>query len=341
MRRRRVLALVREGLLPPESLEGVPEKEISHWKMEYDVLAALESLGHEVVCVEVVDELRRIREALEEVQPHIVFNMLEDFHGVVAFDANVVAYLELMRMPFTGCNSRGLVLSRDKALTKKICVYHRLPAPPFAVFPRGQRVRRPERLGFPLIVKSLNEDASAGISQASIVESDEHLARRVAFIHDHIVDDAIAERFVAGREVYIGVLGNQRAQLFPPWELLMGGMPQASARIATESVKFDLAYQEKYDIRSDAAQDLPAGSLERMRKVARRLFRHLGMNGYARFDFRVTEAGEVYVLEGNANPDLSHDEDFAKAAAAAGLAYDQLIQRVISLGLRWHKTRFG
>lgn len=339
MKRRRVLALVRQGLMPPESLDGVPEREISRWKMEYDVLQALESLGHDVTCIEVVDELRLIREALEEVRPHIVFNMLEDFHGVVAFDANVVAYLELMRMPFTGCNSRGLVLSRDKALTKKICVYHRLPAPPFAVFPRGQRVRRPPRLDFPLIVKSLNEDASAGISQASIVENDEQLARRVEFVHEHIVDDAIAERFIDGREVYIGVLGNQRAQLFPPWELLMGGLPSGSARIATESVKFDLGYQERYDIRSDAAEDLPPGSADRMRKVARRLFRHLGMNGYARFDFRVTDDGEVYVLEGNANPDLAHDEDFAKAAGAAGISYDQLIQKVLSLGLRWHTTR--
>src|SRR5688500_4882758 len=120
--------------------------------------------------------------------------MMEAFHELGTFDHNVVAYLELLRVPYTGCNPRGLMLSRDKALSKKILAYHRIPCPDFAVFPIGRAVRRPSRLGFPLIVKSLTEDASLGISQASVVESDEKLRERVAFVHESLETSAIAER---------------------------------------------------------------------------------------------------------------------------------------------------
>lgn len=335
MKRLRVLVLIREGCMPPHDPSGHSDGEVLAWRMEYDVLSALDALGHKTTSLEVRDELGPIREALAEIKPHIVFNTLEDFAGVVSFDANVVAWLELLRVPFTGCNSRGLVLSRDKALAKKVCVYHRIPTPAFLVVPRGRKPKVRRGLDFPFIVKSLREDASAGIAQASIVHDMAHLERRVAFIHEQIGDDAIVERFIDGREVYVGILGNARATSFPVWELLLDHLPEGAARIATESVKFDAGYQERHDIRSERAEGLPEGVAVRCTHLAKRLFRHLGMSGYARFDFRVDAAGDVYVLEGNANPDLSRDEDFAKSAAAGGLPYEHLVRRILSLGRSW------
>lgn len=336
MRKKRVLALVGEGARPPRSLKGLTDAQVSEFKMEYDVLAGLETVGHEVQCLEASYDLMRIRKEIDAFKPQIVFNMLEDFHGHVVFDQNVVAYLELLRMPFTGCNPRGLVLSRDKALTKKICRYHRITTPSFRVFPRGRRARHLKRLAFPLIVKSLQEDASLGISQASLVHTQEQLQERVEFVHDQIGDDAIAEEYIDGRELYLGLLGNARLETFPIWELKMDNLPDGVPRIATARMKWNLKFQEKYKIATEAALDLPPGTAEKIQRIGKRIFRFLRLSGYARLDFRLRADGEVFLLEANANPDLSRDEDLALSAQAAGIDYETLIRRIVSLGLRYH-----
>src|SRR5690606_19560 len=155
---------------------------------------------------------------VENFKPDIVFNLLEEFHGETLYAQNVVSLLELLRVPYTGCNPRGQMLARGKDLSKKLLKYHRVPVPAFAVFPIGRKVRRPGRLKFPLIVKSLSEDASRGIAQASVVDSDEKLNERVAFIHKRIKTAAIAEEYIDGREIYVGVIGNDRLQVLPVWE---------------------------------------------------------------------------------------------------------------------------
>jgi D-alanine-D-alanine ligase len=219
MKRLRVLVLVHPELVPPDTLKGHTEQEINEWKTEYDVASTLREAGHEVRPLGVENELKPIREEIESWKPDVVFNLLEQFHGEAVYDQNVASYLELLRMPYTGCNPRGLVLARGKDLSKKLLIYHRIPLPAFAVFPPRRKIRRPPRLAFPLIVKSLNEDASWGISQASVVDSDEKLAERVSFIHESIGTAAIAEQYIEGRELYVGVLGNERLRVFPIWEL--------------------------------------------------------------------------------------------------------------------------
>ncbi|MHC4578893.1 MAG: D-alanine--D-alanine ligase family protein [Planctomycetota bacterium] len=334
----RVLALVPEGGVPPDSLEGLSEKEIAAWKMEYDVVSALARIGHEVRCLAVRDDLLPLRTTIEEFRPHIVFNMLEEFHGYVSFDQNVVSYLELLRVPYTGCNPRGLVLARDKALTKKILSYHRIHVPGFAVFPRGRRIRRPKRLSFPLLVKSLTEEASSGISQASLVQTEEQLTQRVAFVHEHTRSDAIAEEYIEGRELYLGILGNHRLETFPLWEMVWEKLPEGMPRIATARVKFDAEYQKKHGIATRAARKLAEGVADRIARLGKRIYRLLDLSGYARLDLRLREDGRVFILEANPNPDLSHDEDFAHAAKAGGLRYRELIRRILSLGRRYHVT---
>ena len=205
MKRLRVLVLLHPDLVPPDSLKGFSESEINQWKTEYDVVTTLRAAGHEVRPLGVQHELKPIRDEVESWKPHVVFNLLEQFHGEAVYDQNVASYLELLRVPYTGCNPRGLVLARGKDLSKKLLTYHRVPLPAFAVFPMRRKVKRPARLGLPLIVKSLSEDGSYGISQASVVDSDEKLAERVNFIHERIGTAAIAEQYIEGRELYVGV----------------------------------------------------------------------------------------------------------------------------------------
>jgi D-alanine-D-alanine ligase len=334
----RVLALVHPDLVPPakadpEELPGQP------WKTEFDVVRTLEALGHEVQVLGVGDELGGIRNAMFDFKPHIAFNLLEGFDDVVTFDHNVVAYLELLKVRYTGCNSRGLLLSRDKSLAKQLLSYHRVLGPEFAIFPRGRKVRHPKRLAFPLIVKSLTMDASIGISQASVVDDEEHLVERVRFIHESVGTDALVERYIEGRELYVGVVGNQQLATLPIWELLFKNMPEESRKIATERLKWSLTYQKKRGIVSEEAKELPEAEEQRIRGIAKRVYRTLKLSGYARIDLRLSEAGRVYVIEANPNPQLSRDEDFAQSARKAGLDYRELVQRIVNLGLRWEPAQ--
>lgn len=338
MRKLRVLVLMHEDLIPPEHTNGHDLKTVE-WRTEYDVVSTLRKMGHEVRPLGVKSDLGVIRSAVEEWKPHIAFNLLEEFDGVAVYDQNVVSYLELLRVPYTGCNPRGLMLARDKALSKKVLSFHRIPFPEFIVVPLGRSVKRPKWLSFPLIVKSVSEEASLGISQASIVEDDEKLRERVAFIHNSVGTGAIVERYIEGRELYVGVLGNSHLQVLPVWELLMDKMPDESRRIATERVKWSRKYQEKYGIRSCEAKNLPEGMTEQIQHLAKRVYRALGLSGYARIDLRLDAEGRVYVLEANPNPQIAEDEDFAESARLANLSYSDLLQDVLNIGLRWRPAR--
>ena len=334
VRKLRVLALMHESLVPPEDVAGI-DVETVDWKTEYDVVSTLQELGHEVRSLGVGEDLGVIRSAIDEWKPHITFNLLEDFHDVPVFDQNVVSYLELLRMAYTGCNPRGLLLARDKALSKKLLIYHRIPVPDFAVFRRGRAIVRPRRLDFPLIVKSLVFEGSAGISQASVVDDEQKLKQRVEFVHDHVGSDAVVERYIEGRELYVGVIGNERLRVFPVWELQFTNMPGEAWRIATDKVKWSRTYQERHGIRTGKADDLPAGAGEELQRLCKRVYRTLELSGYARMDVRMEANGRIHVLEANPNPQLAAGEDFADSAKCAGVSYQQLVQQILNLGLRW------
>jgi D-alanine-D-alanine ligase len=329
----RLLAVMDEVLVPPDDVKGIDLTE-AEWKTEFDVVSSLRELGHEVRCLGVGSDLGVIRNAIAETQPHAVFNLLEDFHDVPIYDQNVASYLELLGVPYTGCNPRGLMLARDKGISKKLLSYHRIPVPEFAVFRMGSAVRRPRRLAFPLIVKSLTKEGSAGIAQTSLVFDDDKLAERVVFIHKRLRTDAIVERYIDGRELYVGILGNARLQVFPVWELLFTKVPEEAPRIATEKVKWDAAYRERHGIKTNLAKALPDALVVRIRNLCKRIYRVLELSGYARIDLRLDPEGRIYVLEANPNPQLAYGEDFAESAERAGVSYDGLLQRIVNLALQ-------
>ena len=340
MKKLRVLALMHDYMVPPDDISGHDLATVK-WKTEFDVASTLEDIGHDVRKLGVKDDLGLIRQAIDDFQPHIAFNLMEAFHEVGVFDMNVVSYLELLRLPYTGCNPRGMVLSRDKALSKKLMAYHRIRVPDFTVFKRGLAIKRPRKLKFPVIVKSLTQEASIGISQASVVEDDSKLRERVQFVHESIGTDAIAERFIDGRELYVGVAGNERLQVFPIWEINLSKLPDGAHRIATDRVKWNVEYQKKHKIETNAATDLSEILSEQIQRVSKRVYRALEMSGYARMDFRLDAHGDFFVMEANANPQLAFGEDFAESAERAGISYEDLLQRILNFGLRWQPERPG
>ena len=333
MKRLRILVLMHEDLVPPDEVNDHDLKTVE-WRTEYDVVSTLKKLGHEVYPLGVKSDLGVIHSAIETWKPDIAFNLLEEFDGVAVYDQHVVSYLELLHLPYTGCNPRGLMLARDKALTKKVLSFHRIPYPEFIEVPQGRTVKRPKWLTFPLIVKSVNEEASLGISQASIVGDDDKLGERVTFIHNSVGSGALIERYIEGREFYVGVIGNGQLQVLPVWELIMDKLPDDAKRIATERVKWSRKYQQKYGITSREAENMSEGKTEEIQDLAKRVYRALGLSGYARVDMRMTGDGQLYVLEANPNPQIAEDEDFSDSAKKAGYHYQELLQELLNVGLR-------
>lgn len=333
MKKLRILVLMHQALIPPDSLEGISDEEMMEWKTEFDVLQTLRYMGHEATPAGASDDLSKIRDAITEIRPHICFNLLEEFHGVGTYDQHVVSYLELCKQHYTGCNPRGLMLSHDKYLAKKIMTYHRIPTPKFAVVARGKRTPALNRLEYPLLVKSVIEDASLGISESSLVYDQAGLERQVAYLHDELRSDALVEEYIDGREFYVGVLGNQRLKVLPIWELQFKKAPEKPT-IATAKVKWDAATQERLGVETDEA-NIPDGMRERIGALCKRVYKALDLSGYARIDLRCNSEGKIFVLEANPNPNLSFGEDFAESADKGGLEYEELLQRIINLGLSY------
>jgi D-alanine-D-alanine ligase len=331
----RILVLVHLDLIPPPDIKAkdIDRESSPPWLTEYDVIEALKKLGHIVFTLGVYSELIKIRKAIEEFRPHLIFNLLEEFDGETLFDSHVVSHLELLRMAYSGCNPRGLMLSRDKALAKKIMNYHRILSPKFAVYPRSKKnhLKTPP---LPAIVKCLSEEASLGLGQASVVNSKEKLQERVQYINQKIGVDAIAEEFVEGREFYVGVIGNHRLQVLPVWELLFSKVENPEQEIYSRQAKWNKKYRQRKGIKS-AKADLPPALEKRFQALAKRVYRTLDLSGYARIDLRMNPDGKIYVIEANPNPNVAKDDEFALSWMATNKTYGELLQKIIALGLNW------
>jgi D-alanine-D-alanine ligase len=303
------------------------------WTTEANVLEALQSLGWTVEHQALFDNPDLLRDKINRFQPDIVFNLADQFRNNRGFDQNIVSLLELIGVPFTGCGSTGLLLSKHKGISKKILGYHRIRVPAFTVIARGRRILRPRRLRFPILVKPLKEQGSLGIAQASFVEDDDQFRERVAFVHEKYDHDAIAEEYIEGRELYLSILGNIRLQVFPIRELVFQEVAPEDPRIATYNAKWDEQYRKRWGIRNQFAEQLEPALIRRIEKLGRRIYRLLGIDGYARLDLRLTPNQEIVFIEANPNPALAREEDFAQSAQAASLDYPQLIRRIVQLGL--------
>jgi D-alanine-D-alanine ligase len=334
----KVILLADETLVPSGDLSDFSEKQRELRKTEFDVRDAIEHLGHEIISIGVSDDLSTIRGAIDAHKPDIAFNLIEEFNGVGHFDQHVVSYLELRQQAYTGCNPRGLTLARDKALTKKILAYHKLKVPDFAIFATRRARKRPDDLAFPLFVKSLTEEGSVGISGASIVHDDDKLMERVKYIHRATNSTALAEQYIEGREIYVGVMGNDRVTVLPPWEFAMTKKDDDAPLIASDRAKWDPAYQRHVGLKTGPAR-LPKKVQTQLEKLSKEIYRLLGMSGYARLDFRLTEEGDAYLLEANPNPQIAKDEDFALSAKHMGIEYPELIEQLIQFGLKYAPSR--
>jgi D-alanine-D-alanine ligase len=312
------------------------EREIAAWKadepeMEYQIAHALSECGHEVRLLGVRDDLEFLVHHLAEWKPDLVFNGAEAFRGDESLEYLLPGLLEAEGYRYTGAPPLALQVTRNKAISKKVLAYFGIQVPGFVSYRLREQVERAPQLTFPLIVKPLQADASAGIAQASVVQDVSSLADRVAFIHERFGQGAIAEEFVDGRELYVGILGNDETlEILPITEMVFDKRrTRPEERIATQFAKWDESYRERKGIRNVLARPLAKAVRARIVETCRTAYRALWLRDYARLDLRVTEDGRVWVLEANANPFISYGHDMANAAAKAGMKYCEFIQRIV------------
>jgi len=332
MKKLKVLALF--DAIAPTTIDQdlTAELKTEDWSSEADVLRALRKLGHHVEYLALFDDLDLLRQKIRYFKPDVVFNLCDQFNNNRAFDMNIAAYLELLGVPFTGCGATGLTLAKQKGISKKILAYHGLRVPKFVTIPFGSRIVRPKQLEFPLIVKPLKEEASLGISQSSLVETDHQFRKRVKFLRDNYGHDVIAEEYIHGREVYVSLLGDRKLRVFPVREILFQDVPEDRPRIASYRAKWDYEYRWKWGIDNQFARLRP-NLRRRIERFGRQVFKRLQLTGYARLDLRITPDEEIVFIEANPNPILARHEDFAHAAVKSGLKYHELIQAILRIGL--------
>jgi D-alanine-D-alanine ligase len=298
------------------------------------ITAALARAGHEARTVVVDSELQPVVNGLTADRPDLVFNLCESFGGKSALESNVAALLNLLGLRYTGSSPAGLIQAGDKTLTKKVLSFHSIPTAKFAAVYRGA-VDWAGDLQFPVIIKPPQEDASLGITQKSIVRDISGLLEAIDGLQTEFQSPALVEQFIEGREFYVGVLGNVNAKALPIIELDFSNLPPDMPKIASYEAKWgddgsgtgvEFAGSE-----SVFPTDLDPAVAERMQKVALDAFQALRLRDYARIDLRVTEAGEVFVIEVNPNCYLEANGEFARAAKESGLEYDQLVAQIVEL----------
>ena len=325
----KVLALFDAMGPPPADGDLSAELKTEDRKTERNVLDALTKLGHTAEHLVIFDDLDPLRQKLQAFQPDVIFNLADQFKNNRAFDQNIASFLEMQGLHFTGCGSSGLLLCKHKGISKKILGYHRIHVPAFVTIARGKRIARPRKLQFPILVKPLKEEASLGISQASFVETDEQFKERVQFIHEKYDNDVIAEEYIEGRELYVAILGNHRLQVFPIRELVFKEVPPDEPKIATYKAKWDEEYRKRWGLENRFAEGLEPVVVRKIEQTCKRIYRLLTIDGYARIDLRLNPKNEIYFIEANPNPILAEDEDFAQSVQRAGIAYPELINRIM------------
>lgn len=332
-----------EDAAPPPEPEPEPEKpkrkksakKKGHKKKKQDkhdyeeIFESLQKLGHEPF-YHVLDGAPQSLTALAKCGADLVFNLTESYAGDDTMDKNIAAYLELLQLPYTGSGPEALYLAQDKALAKKLFDFHGIKTPDFAISYKG-RLDHSHDIKFPLIVKPTNEDGSIGIDSGSVVDSVKELMERIHYIDEEFDSPALIEEYIEGREIYGAVIGNDNPEALPLVELDLSKLPKGTPRIACQDVKFDKETEAYKLTKSAPVEDLDEKTSEKMINTALKAFRAVKMRDYGRIDMRLTDKGDVYVLEANPNPWLSRIAEFAMAAKKAGRSYTQLIGEIVEL----------
>src|SRR5690349_12835227 len=330
------VVIIYDRVLVDESEETAAEKSpvvrtLDKKEVEEEVAEALTRLGHEPVMYE-LDGTQKSLLGLARIDCDLVFNLVESFADDDTADFKVAAFLDLLGRKYTGSGTHGLMLAQDKAIAKKIFSFHGIHTPTFAKSFRG-RLDFSHDLQFPVIVKPAREDGSIGIELSAVVTSIRELMERMDWLHANFDSPVLIEEYIEGREMYVGVIGNDKPEALPVVELDLSKLPDGTPRIAAAEVKWGKGTKAYRDTKSAVATDLTEETTLALQKTAMAAYQALELRDYGRVDMRLQPDGRVHVIEVNPNPWLSSKAEFAMAARKAGRTYTQLVEEIVELAM--------
>ncbi|MEW6057244.1 MAG: hypothetical protein AB1540_11575 [Bdellovibrionota bacterium] len=315
---------------PPRDQDYSSDLKSEEWESEADVIRSLQKSGHEVELFGVYNDIGELSHKIDHAKPDLIFNLSEAFSGDRSFEPNLPAFFELSKTPYTGAKPLALHLCKDKALSKKLVASEGVRTPRFETFHLSQPIQRLREFVFPALVKPLGLEASAGISQDSLVYESKACSERIKFLQERFKTDVIVEEYIEGRELYVGVFASETLEVFPARELFFEAVPEGDPKFATFKAKWDDNYRKRWGIKSGPARGLSKQLVENLAETSRKVCRALKITGYARIDFRLAAQDEIVFLEANPNPSIAAKDDFAQSARAAGIDYDELLAKIIA-----------
>jgi D-alanine-D-alanine ligase len=317
----------------PAPVPAVDLSEVGVMEEMGDIKLALDAAGYKTSIMNVNGDTFRLLDYLRTDRPDVIFNLVECVENEALQEMHVAGVYELLKIPYTGAGPFALGTALNKPRVKEILGFHNILTPRFQVFGLTDKIVPREEMRFPLIVKPSREDASVGISDASVVYSVGDLRKRVRFIHQEFDQPALVEEYIRGRELNVAILGNTRPAVLPISEIDFSGLDEGMEKIVSYAAKWmegTVAYQGTKGV---CPAKLPSAVETRLRETALACYRLIGCRDYARVDFRLAENGDAYVLEVNPNPDISDDAGFARSARAAGFTFNQVVARIVELAL--------
>ncbi len=323
--------LVDDSDEPPSGEKAPVVRTLDKKEVEEEVAEALGKLGHDAVLYE-LDGTQKSLFGLARVDCDLVFNLAESFADDDTADFKIAAFLELIGRRYTGTGTHGLMLAQDKAVAKKIFQFHGIYTPLFAKMLRG-RLDFAHDLHFPVVVKPAREDGSIGIEFSAVVNSIRELMERIDWLHTNFDSPVLVEEYIEGREMYVGVMGNDNPEALPVIELDLSKLPDGTPRIAAAEVKWGKGTKAYRDTKSAVATDLSDDLVGALQQTAVRAYQALELRDYGRVDMRLQPDGRVQVIEVNPNPWLSSRAEFCMAARKSGRTYTRLIEEIVELAM--------
>jgi len=303
----------------------------SDWITEKHVFETLTEIGHDVKLFGLYDDATSLTHELQTNRPDLVFNMCEAFKNDRDLEPSVISLIELFGIPYTGCGPMALYICKDKSLSKKLASFHDVNVPKFKVSQKKRPIKSLKDFVYPAIVKPLDSEGSEGIHQLSYVENESDALERIELIHTKHKSDVIIEEYIKGREIYMGVLGNEQLNVFHPWEVTFQKLPETMPKFATFKSKWDDDFRKKWGIKHLAAKGIDTALETRISDACKLIYKLFDMKGYGRIDLRLTDDDKFYFIEANPNPGIAKDEDFIGAAKFSGLSYSDILSKIVAL----------
>ena len=301
--------------------------------MEQRVFESLRARYRRVAVVPFGPDIVATLAELRKLRPRMVFNLTEWVDGDRTLDHAISGLLEMMQLRYTGTGPAGMQRCRDKALSKQIAAAAGVDVPCCFALKRGDPIENPG-LPYPLIVKPQFGDGSDEISKASLVRTSRELRARVRALRSRLKGPVVCEEFIPGRDIYVGIIGNE-PRVLAPTEMVIGSRKASAPQFARYRLKNDASYRTKWRVRYRLAV-LPKPVLRKIADFSKKAFRALQLRDYARLDFRLTDDGRLVFIEANPNPDLT-PHTLGRNLCFVGIEYRNLIPRIVETA----RKRYG